>query len=241
VLVIADGGKKMLIDCGGDVRFALWQQGLTYNDIDAVYVSHLHADHIGGMEFLSFCRLFDKRAGGPPTLFMVYTLMTEMWEDSLKGGLESIEGQVMTLTGYFKCYPVRINESFTWEGIEFTPIQTVHVMAGYKIKNSYGLLIRKGSEVARPDMPPKYDVFFTSDTQNCPAQLSKFYARSKLILHDCETGFKSGVHANFDELKNLPKETKSKMWLYHYQPNSKQDAKAEGFAGFIKKGQEFEI
>jgi ribonuclease BN (tRNA processing enzyme) len=47
VVVVSKSGKMLLIDCGGDIRFALWQQGLSYKDIDAVYVSHLHADHIG--------------------------------------------------------------------------------------------------------------------------------------------------------------------------------------------------
>lgn len=240
VLVISDSGKKLLIDCGGDIRFALWQQGLSYRDIDAVYISHLHADHIGGMEYIGFCRLFDKSAGGPPTLFMVDTLMTEMWDHSLSGGLDSIEGQMMTLTGYFKCCPVQINGEFEWEGIRFTPIQTVHIMAGYKIRNSYGLLIN--TQAIQRDILNQYEVFFTSDTQFCPNQIARFYTFTRTILQDCETApFKSGVHAHYDDLKSLSSEIKKKMWLYHYQPNPKQDAKADGFAGFIKKGQVFEV
>jgi hypothetical protein len=164
--------------------------------------------------------------------------MQEMWDQSLSGGLDSIEGQVMTLTGYFKCCPVQINDSFYWEGIKFTPIQTVHIMAGYKIRNSYGLLIDNTPKVCKMYTP----VFFTSDTQFCPAQIAKFYAHSDLILQDCETSpFKSGVHAHYDDLKTLPNGMRSKMWLYHYQPNPKQDAKADEFAGFVKKGQVFEI
>ncbi len=49
-MILEDDGKILLIDCGTDIRHSLHQQDLSYKDIDAVYISHLHADHIGGME-----------------------------------------------------------------------------------------------------------------------------------------------------------------------------------------------
>jgi len=49
-LITADSGKRLLIDCGSDIRFALWQMKMSFADIDAIYASHCHADHIGGME-----------------------------------------------------------------------------------------------------------------------------------------------------------------------------------------------
>jgi hypothetical protein len=67
-----------------------------------------------------------------------------------------------------------------------------------------------------------------------------------LIFHDCETSpFKSGVHAHFDDLKTLPDEIKSKMWLMHYQWVEEVDlaklAEDNGFAGFVRKGQSFDL
>jgi ribonuclease BN (tRNA processing enzyme) len=53
------GEKNLLIDCGGDIRFSLKEQNMSYKDIDAVYISHLHADHQGGLEYLAFCSYFD--------------------------------------------------------------------------------------------------------------------------------------------------------------------------------------
>ena len=232
-IVHADNGKKLLIDCGGDIRFGMSELGLSHKDVDSVYISHLHADHIGGMEWLAFTRFFDKSAGGRPRLFCETTLMKELWETSLKGGCESIEGKVMNLTDYFECVPFAINSTFMWEGIKFTPVQTVHVMSGYKIVNSYGLMIEQEGHKK---------VFFSTDTQFCPSQLTRFYDMSDIIFHDCETAaFKSGVHANYADLKTLPEKTKKKMWLYHYQPNPKQDAVADGFQGFANKGQSFEL
>jgi len=258
-VIESDSGRRLLLDCGGDARFALTEAGLKAADIDAVYVSHLHADHVGGLEWLAFTRYFS--GTGRPRLFCVRELMRELWEGSLRGGLESVEEKVMNLTDYFDCRAVPINGRFLWEGILFTPVQTVHIMSGYKIVHSYGLVFQacagsggRGAEPAgagavfpagrRTDtfQPRGPRVFFTADTQFCPSQITKFYKSADLIFHDCETApFHSRVHAHYDDLKTLPPEVKGKIWLYHYQPNPAQDPPADGFHGFVRRGQTFEI
>lgn len=252
-IVQAPSGKRLLIDCGGDIRFALGKLGLSSKDIDAVFISHLHQDHIGGMEYFSLSRFFTRKQDEPrPILFCVPELMEPLW-GCLRGGLETLETKVMNLTDYFDCQPVPINSSFIWEDIRFTPVQTVHIMSGYKIMNSYGLMIKQcqlsaehiRSKVVSFEEPIKtsgQQVFFTTDTQFCPNQIRKFYGMADIIFHDCETTpFHSSVHSHYDDLKTLHSDEKRKMWLYHYSPNSKQDPKSDGFLGFVTRGQEFEI
>ena len=68
-----------------------------------------------------------------------------------------------------------------------------------------------------------------------------FYRVADVVYQDCETSpFKSGVHAHYEDLKTLPGDIKSKMHLCHCNPDPTQDPVADGFAGFIKKGQVFE-
>jgi len=236
--LIADNGV-MLIDCGSDARHALSKQGVTVTDIDAVYISHLHADHVGGMEWLAFSTYFHPNLQRP-LLFANVNLMNDMWNHTLRGGLDSIEGKLMDLTDYFECKPLVPNGSFEWQGVRFEPVQTVHVMAGRKIVHSYGLMLaflNKDGDERR--------VFYTSDTQFCPNQISTFYQKADLIFHDCETTlFKSGVHAHIDDLKTLPAETKAKMWLMHYmrpEADLQELAASEGFAGFVMRGQKFNL
>jgi ribonuclease BN (tRNA processing enzyme) len=160
--------------------------------------------------------------------------MSDLWNRSLRGGLETLEGKIANLTDYFDCRPVRINSSFVWENIRFTPVQTVHVVSGMMIQHSYGLIINEINSDKK--------IFFSTDTQFAPYQMRKFYDSADLIFHDCETApFKSGVHAHYEDLKTLPNTTKAKMWLYHYQPEPTQDSKKDGFLGFVKKGQIIEI
>ena len=44
--------STFLIDCGATTLIGLQQLGLSPNDIDTVFVSHLHGDHIGGLPWL---------------------------------------------------------------------------------------------------------------------------------------------------------------------------------------------
>lgn len=228
-------GKRLMYDCGGDARFSMKDAGLELKDIDSIYISHLHNDHIGGMEWVAFSTFFSELPR--MNLFMDENLMDAMWETSLKGGLESIETQVMNLTNYFNCHPIAPQGSFEWEGMIFELVQTVHVMNGRIIMPSFGLMISQFIK----DQPTR-KVFMPGDLQFCPNQIQKFYNQAQVIFQDCETSpFKSGVHAHYDDLKTLPIETKEKMWLYHYQPNPPQNPVEDGFLGFIQKGQTFDF
>jgi ribonuclease BN (tRNA processing enzyme) len=179
---------------------------------------------------LAFTRKFTPGCQSP-RLYAERNLIPEIW-NALCPGLNSIEGQVTHLEDFYSVHPVDVNDSFTWEGICFSPVQTVHVMAGKKIKNSFGLIIEHNGK----------KVYFTTDTQFCPSQLDVFYKEADAIFQDCETSkFPSRVHAHYDVLKNLSLDIKGKMWLYHYQPYPEQDSVSDGFKGFAKKGQVYEF
>ena len=171
-----DGTEKhLMLDCGTQAQFALKARDIPLKDIEGVYTSHLHADHVGGMEWLAFSTFFNPSLK-KLLLFAEHMLMTDMWHRTLSGGLDSIEGKVMDLTDYFDCHPVYVNQSFKWGGATFFPVQTVHIMAGRKIVNSYGLMIEQ------PVEPPNHGTLgkdetkrrirYTADTQFAPYQIS---------------------------------------------------------------------
>ncbi len=255
MVVTSESGKRLLIDCGSDARFSLGELGATNQNIgdwiNGVYISHLHADHIGGLEWLGFCTYFNPKSP-KPLLFIVDTLIEELWE-SLRAGMRSHEGKILKLDSFFDVCPIPINSNFYWEKALFTPVQTVHVMDGMRIVPSYGLLIDQNKikdpfsgmlhDLTHLDSHVKKEtVFLTTDTQFCPRQIEQFYEMADIIFHDCETTTRrSNVHAHYDDLRTLPKTSKSKMWLYHYAPEPTQDALNDGFRGFVSKGQTFEI
>jgi ribonuclease BN (tRNA processing enzyme) len=234
MLITSASGRTMLIDCGGDVRFSLAESGVSVRDIDAIYVSHLHSDHIGGLEWIALSRFFGPGAQSPK-LFVEEDLMHELWNHSLKGGLGCIQGKRMDISDYFDCHPVAEGGSFVWEDLRFSLVRMPHIMCEKKNHDSHGLRIDATDHGG-------VSVFISADTEFHPEMLLKLTTGADLIFHDCETSpLRTGVHAHYEDLRTLPPGVKEKMWLYHYQSPSRYDALADGFRGFVKKGQEFDL
>ncbi|MEO8164412.1 MAG: MBL fold metallo-hydrolase [Betaproteobacteria bacterium] len=231
MMLIADNGRRLLIDCGSDVRWSLAKQGLSHVDVTDIYVSHLHADHIGGLEYVGFQRKFDPRCRRP-RLYLETSLVGPLWNHALRGGMGVITGTEATLETFFDLCPVTENQPFEWEGARLEPVSTVHVCGKNATVNSYGLLIEHDG----------YHTFLTTDTQFTPGRLAAHYAAADRIFHDCETGHaETGVHAGFDALVHLPEAIRAKTWLYGYPPGPLPDAVSAGFRGFVRAGQSFNL
>ena len=228
VLLTAPSGKRLLIDCGSLIQFAMGDYGFKSVDIDTVYVSHPHGDHCGGLEYFGLTTLFNP-AVPKPKLITNEDMVDDIWVE----GLSSLQGVHATLNTYFDVHALKKSETFDWEGITFQPVQVIHYMSGFDIVPSYGLLFEVNGKKC----------FFTSDTQHCPNQITEFYNWADIIWHDCETSpFPSGVHAHYTELvPGLSDAVKAKTWLYHYHPGAKADCVADGFAGWVEKGQAFTL
>ncbi len=233
ILIDAPEGR-LLIDCGGDARRSLAEHGLAAADISEVYISHLHADHIGGLEWLGLTTYFSGSKDDPslrPRLHVHHTLVDDLWL-SLHGGMGTIQGRVAKLDTYFDVQPIERNGGFTFAGTEFRTVQVVHYYDGFEIVPTYGLLFEKSG------LP----VFITTDAQVAPNQMNDFRDMADYIFQDCETAkFWSTVHAHYDELVSLDEEVKGRMWLYDYQDGEKPDCIKDGFLGWIEKGQVFDF
>jgi ribonuclease BN (tRNA processing enzyme) len=231
LLLTSSRGRRLLIDCGGDIRFSLARAALGHRDIDAVYISHLHADHIGGLEFLGFTSRFDPERRQPIRLFADQTIMHDLWHASLKGGMCTSDSGCMELADYFTLEPVAGGNCFEWEGTRFELVPTPHVHGEAGDMLSYGLLFEQAGQ----------QIFFSSDSRYVPGILGPILESAQLIFHDCETSNqRSGVHAHYQELLELSETVRSKMWLYHYNDGPLPDAVADGFRGFVACGQCFD-
>jgi len=271
--MIEEDDRRMLIDFGAKVPAALDNLKIDINSIDDIYISHLHGDHIGGLEEMAFSRYdwynkphhySDNRKISAPRLIANENLLHELWDKSLRGGLESMEGFDATLETFFETKYVKGNEEFDWMGWTVKLIQQIHIMTGSIISNTYGIMFKKEGHKT---------IYFTTDSQHCsPRQIENFYREADIIFQDCEcvgvdmesesVDFMSGVHANYAQLAgfksansvDIGKEIRSKMWLSHYQDfvldnedykgyNIDWDMRADldGFKGFAFVGQELEV
>lgn len=232
-MIIKSFSKKyLLVDCGSDARHSLGAVGLNYRDIDGVYISHLHADHAGGLEWLAFTNRFDNLPR-KPKLYIHPSLIDRLWNNVLSGGLQSLDGpRPACLADFYEVIPLTTESHFNWEGIHFELVKTIHTSNGPELAPSYGLFFST----------PNCKIFITTDTRFEPQHYNQYFKEADLIFHDCDTAAnKSAVHAHFTELDTLPLIIKSKMWLYHYYTTKGFNPVAHGFKGFVKKGQEFPL
>ena len=229
VLLIARDNKKLLLDCGSDIRFSLYHAGLSYSDITDIYVSHLHSDHVGGLEYIGFSTKFDPKCDRP-ILYVHEAIKDDIWHKTLSGGMRFIEENNVSIESFFKLFPIAENQDFYWNDLKFQLIQVTHVGNHQELMPSYGLFFALNG----------HKIFLTTDTQLCFSELDRYYEQADIIYQDCETALHhTQVHAHYQELKKLPPKIKNKMWLYGYQPGKLPLAKEDGFQGFVKRGQVF--
>lgn len=230
MFLISDNGEKLLIDCGTDIRFSLNAASFTYRDVTDIYISHLHSDHIGGLEYVGFNSKFDPQCS-KPTLYLSEAISKKIW-DSLSGGMAYLQGEEANIDTFYNIQAIGSENYFYWQNIKLNLVKVIHVDTKTSIMPSYGLFFQVNQK----------NILITTDTQLCLDVLEPYYKLADFIFHDCEIStFPTGVHSHYQELVTLSWEIKAKMWLYGYQPLPLPNAKADGFLGFVKGGDVFKF
>jgi hypothetical protein len=227
--------RKILIDCGEDVMHSLNAVGCKPEELDAVYISHMHMDHCGGLSWLAYYTYFISKK--KLKLYAHESLIADIWS-MLRPSMEKLDGaiEMMTLSDYFEVHPVRSEKGgFLFGGGGYDLVKQLHVETSYGHMYSYGLNINTGR--------PGY-VFISSDTKKLTLPETDGYNQTHIYRFvDVDVMNLNGVHPNYYDLKNMTVRQKENMWLYHYHDlgDDMPDAVADGFAGFVKEGQIFEI
>jgi ribonuclease BN (tRNA processing enzyme) len=241
-VLVESGNIKLLIDCSRYCPLSLEEYGLSLKDITHIFVTHLHADHISGLEEMAIMTKFVYKQ--KLTILSTDSLLNLLWEKSMCGGLEYIEqtpGDLTprTLSDFFILEPV---EAQKWNTIGQDSELCIYLHPTNHVKGleSYGLEVVEEYAGGREKR-----FFFSGDTKFDKDLITHGIQLNSHVFHDCQL-FDTGkdnslaVHASYPQLiRRLPVEMRKHLWLYHYGDTTLPDAESDGFAGFVKKLQSF--
>ena len=198
--VVEAEGVRLLVDCGHTVPARLPGMGLTLRDLDAVFISHLHGDHVYGLEEWGFRNFLIWNSC--PTLFLGDAIAAPLWTHVLSGTMAQVCEHTCLLHDYFTTAPLApfVPRAFGPFTLEICPV--VHVPHA----QAFGLKVRAGDAC----------VAFTCDSLAPVPEW--FYADTQAVFHDCafypwnpET-----VHAHFEQIREYPEAWRAKTFLVHY-------------------------
>jgi len=221
----------------------LQREGWTnYPAIRRVFVTHLHGDHVGGLEELVLVNkhVFARKLGRPirPELLAPQVLLDNLWEHTLKGGLSATAGGYQTLSDFFEVRPLEAGESIRFgEHYRLTPFRTDHVrvFAPYDWP-SYGLWLQ--------DERSGEGAFFSGDTRFDWPEHREMLERARIAFHEVQLFELPGVHSLLSELRTLPEHIRRKMYVYHVSDDWDGGRYADVprlFAGFAEQAKRYTV
>jgi hypothetical protein len=220
-----DRSRNLLIDCGPVTALDLKLSG-RLEKVQRAFITHVHDDHVGGLPLWGQMNRYIYRQ--KPDLYFRDELWDELWEGSLRGGLERVntpdmEPATVGLDAYFNVHRLKDGDAVALDGLPaLTPRRSLHV----KGKPSFGVFIGE-------------DVYYSSDTQELPPLAGPTGKPLRAIFQDCQLfETKRDVHTPLARLaREMPPEQKAITYLMHYNHPPEVDAQALGFIGFVERNQ----
>ncbi len=195
VLEDARGGPLLLIDCGPTVLPAYQAR---YGALPtAIFITHTHLDHTGGLENL-FYRLACEYVDLPPTrLYLPTHIIPRLHQQLAEDAFKLAEGGI-NFWDRFQVVPV--GDQFWHAGHAFSVFTVNH--HGYRA--AYGISLQ-GRFV------------YTGDTRPIPEVLAYFAAQGECVFHDCALHGNPSHTGAPDLVANYPPELRARLVLYHYE------------------------
>jgi ribonuclease BN (tRNA processing enzyme) len=189
-----DGVPLLMVDCGGEALTAYLAH---YGEAPrAIYLTHTHFDHVGGLERLFYKIYFDEARRGQVELFIPAALVP--WVQKRVADYPGVlaEGGANWWDAF---HAVPHSRGFWHAGLWFDSFPVRH----HEPDTAFGLALR-GSFV------------YTGDTRPIPEMLRKHAAANELIAHDCGLAGNPS-HSGIDDLeREYDAPMLAQCVLYHY-------------------------
>jgi ribonuclease BN (tRNA processing enzyme) len=222
-LWVSAQGHAILVDCPHPIRKMLHETDMSpkpdLDDVDAVVLTHLHADHVSGLEgYLFYARFHLNRKG----LVVAHDKVLEaLWPHHLLAGMGRLHiagaEQTLTLDAYADTRSLDEAAPISVGPFDIACRRTVHHIPTYALRITAG-----GATLG-----------YSADTTFDPG-LIDWLVESDLVIHETN----EGIHTPYDKLKSLPEATRAKMRLIHYPDDFDTEKSA---IACLKQGQPYTV
>ncbi len=190
-----DERPVLLIDCGPET---LERYLMAYGELPAaMFVTHAHFDHIGGLEGL-FYRLATTEPAEVLLKLFVPVPLVPVLQRRLADYPNLLAEGGSNFWDVFQLIPV--NEGMWYRDMRFDLFPVRH----HEYQSAFGIALQGA-------------FFYSGDTRPIPEVINRFASHGELIFHDCCTK-PNPSHASVEEIRTEYKpEQRERMILYHYE------------------------
>jgi len=199
-------GAWLLIDCPHPIRKMLCEAASTaglkldLDAVNAVVLTHLHADHCSGVEGLLYFNHFALQRR--PTLIAHTDVSSRLWSGHLAAGMDTVREsasetvRTCSLDDFASLVALPDEGEFAFGPFSISCRKTLHSVP------TTALRIRAGGRC----------LGYSADTSFDPT-LIEWLSESDLIVHETNLG----IHTAYERLAELPEALRARMRLIHYQ------------------------
>jgi ribonuclease BN (tRNA processing enzyme) len=189
-----DGAPLLMIDCGQEALTAYLE---AYGRLpEALFITHVHMDHVAGLERLFYAAYFDPALRGRVRLYVPAAVVPH-----LQKRLADYPGVLAEGGANF------------WDAFQLVPVSDAFWHAGWRFE---AFAVRHHRPDTAFGLRLRGSVVWTGDTRPIPEALAAVADAGEVIAHDCALRGNPS-HSGLDDLeREYPRELLARCVLYHY-------------------------